>query len=53
MRDVTCKTDTKWNDEFTMNLKEIECEVVGWINLDLHREKWRAVFDTAMNILVS
>jgi hypothetical protein len=36
-----------------MNLKKIKCEFVGWINLDLHREKWQAVVDVAMKLLVS
>jgi hypothetical protein len=53
MRDVTCKTENKWNDEFIMNLKETECEVVVWINLYLYRENWRTVVDMAMNLLVS
>ena len=53
MGDITCKTETKWNDSFIMDVKEIECEVVGWINLYPHRGKWRAVVDMGMNLLVS
>jgi hypothetical protein len=36
-----------------VDLKEIECKILGWINLDLHREKWQAVVDMAMNPLGS
>jgi hypothetical protein len=49
MMDITCKTETKWNN----GIMEKECEVVGWINLDLHRQKWRAIVDMVMNLQVS
>jgi hypothetical protein len=36
-----------------MDLKEIECEVVDWINLAQDRDKLQAVMNTVMNLRVS
>jgi hypothetical protein len=35
-----------------MDLREIGLEVVDWIHPDQIRDQWRAVVNTAMNLLV-
>ena len=53
MVDIICKTETAWDDNFIMAANEKECEVMVWVNLVLHMQKWRAVVDMATNILIS
>jgi hypothetical protein len=37
----------------TMDLKEIDAEDVGWIDLACDRDKWRALANAAMDLCVS
>jgi hypothetical protein len=39
-------------DNIKMNLEEIGYEDVDWIHLAQNRDQWRAVVNTAMNILI-
>jgi hypothetical protein len=34
------------------DLREIGCEGINWIHLAQNRDQWRAVMDTAVNLLV-
>jgi hypothetical protein len=40
----------RWEDNITMDLKEIEWEVVDWIQLARDRDQWRALANTVMNL---
>jgi hypothetical protein len=39
-------------DNIKMNLKEIGCKDVGWIQLSHDRDWWRALADAAMNFRI-
>jgi hypothetical protein len=32
----------RWDDNINVDLKEMGCDCVGWINLAQDREQWRA-----------
>jgi hypothetical protein len=40
----------RWKDNFRMDLREIGCEGVDWIDLPQDRDKWRAVVKAIMNL---
>jgi hypothetical protein len=35
-----------------MDIREIECGGIGWIDLAQYREQWRPLVKTAMNLRV-
>jgi ribosome recycling factor len=43
----------KYGDNIKTDIKEIRREGVEWIDLSQGRDKWQAVVNTAMNLLVS
>jgi hypothetical protein len=42
----------RWEDNIKMDLREIGFGDVGWINLAQDRDRWRALVNTVMNLLV-
>jgi len=46
------RSERKWNYDFKMDLKEIECEGVVWIQQAQDKVQWRAIVNTVMNLLV-
>jgi hypothetical protein len=42
----------RWEDGIRMDLKEIGCGGVEWIQLAQDRYRWRAVVNTVMKLLV-
>jgi hypothetical protein len=36
-----------------MNLQEVRCEGMDWIDLTEGRDRWRAVINTVMNLLLT
>jgi hypothetical protein len=42
----------RWEDNIRMDLQEVGCEGVDWIELSQDRERWRAVLNAVMNIWV-
>jgi hypothetical protein len=42
----------RWEDNIRMDLREIWCEVVDWMNLSQDRDQWRSLMNTVMNIRV-
>jgi hypothetical protein len=42
----------RWEDNISMDLKEVEWEVVDWMLLALDRDQWWAVVNTVMNFRV-
>jgi hypothetical protein len=43
----------RWEDNITMDLREIRFGVVDWIHLAQDRDWWWAVVNTVMNLWVS
>jgi hypothetical protein len=42
----------RWEDGMKMDLREIDLEAVEWIYLAEDRDRWRAVVNAVMNLLV-
>ena len=42
----------RWEDNFKIDLLEMGCGGMNWIDLAQDRDKWRALVNAAMNFLV-
>ena len=42
----------RWEDNIKMDLKELECVGMNWIDLAQVRDRWRARFDLVINLRV-
>jgi hypothetical protein len=42
----------RWVDNTKMDLREIGCDGVDWIELAQDRDQWRALVNTVMNLRV-
>ena len=42
----------RWEDNIQMNLQEVECGGVDWIDLAHYRDRWPALVNAVMNIRV-
>jgi hypothetical protein len=42
----------RWEDNIKVDLQEVGCEAMDWINLALDRDRWRALVSTVMNFQV-
>jgi hypothetical protein len=42
----------RWKDNIKMNLQEVECGGMDWIELVEYRNRWRAVVSAVMNLRV-
>jgi hypothetical protein len=51
--DYAIPAHRRQDDDIKMDFKEIGWEVVGWIDLALDRDKWRAVVNMVMNLRIS
>jgi hypothetical protein len=40
----------RWEDSIKMDLQEVVCEGMDWIELAQDREKWRALVTAVMNL---
>jgi hypothetical protein len=49
---MTGKTKT-WVDNIKMDLREIGCDDIDWIDLAQNRDQWRALVNTVMNLRVT
>ena len=43
----------RWDDNIKMNLQEVGCGDMDWARLAQDRDRWRALVNAVMNILVS
>jgi hypothetical protein len=41
-----------WAENIKIDLKEIECDVVDWLNLAQDRDQWRVLMNMMMNLRV-
>jgi hypothetical protein len=41
-----------WEDNIKMDLKEVGCGGMDWIELAQDRDRWRALVNTVMNLRV-
>jgi len=42
----------RWEDNIKMDLQEVGCEIMDWIELAEDRDRWRALVNAVMNLLV-
>jgi hypothetical protein len=42
----------RWEDNIKMDLQEVGCGVMDWIELPQDRDSWRALLNEAMNLRV-
>jgi len=42
----------RWEDDIKMDLQEVECGSVGWIDLAQDRDRWPTVVNAVMNLRV-
>ena len=43
---------TRWEDNIKMDLQEVECGGMDWIDVAQDRYKWRALVNAVMNLRV-
>jgi len=46
------KPGPRWEDSIKMDLQEVGCGGVDWIELAQDRDRWRALMNAAMNLRV-
>ena len=42
----------KWEDNIKMDLQEVRCGVMDWIDLAQERDRWRVLVNAVMNFRV-
>ena len=42
----------RWDDNIKMNLQEVGCEGMDWIEVAQDRDRWRALVNAVMNLRV-
>ena len=47
-----CRPRRRWEDSVKMDLQEVGFGVVDWIELGQDRDRWRALVNVVMNLLV-
>jgi len=48
----TGTSERRWEDDIKMDLKEVGCRGMGWIELTQDRDRWRALVNAIMNLQV-
>jgi len=47
------RTRRRWKDNITMDLQEVGCEDMDWIDLAQVQDRWRALVKAVMNLWVA
>ena len=47
------ETKNRWEDNFKMDLQEVGCDGMDWIDMAQDRDRWQALVNAVMNLLVS
>ena len=47
------RTRRRWEDNIKMELQEVGCGGMDWIELAQDRDRWRALVNAVMNLLVT
>ena len=42
----------RWEDNIKMDLQEVECGAIDWIEVGQERDRWRALVNAVMNLRV-
>jgi hypothetical protein len=42
----------RWEDNIKMELQEVGCGGLNWIELDQYRDRWRALVNAVMNFRI-
>jgi hypothetical protein len=43
---------SRWEDNIEIDLQEVGCRCIGWIELAQSRDRWRALVNAVMNLRV-
>jgi hypothetical protein len=46
------RPERRWEDNVKMDIQEVECEGIDWIELAQDRDRWRALVNAVMNLRV-
>ena len=46
---ICLRIGRRWEDNIKMDLREVACGSMGWIDLSQDRDRWRAFVNTVMN----
>jgi hypothetical protein len=47
------RSRSRWGENMKMGLREVGWRAIDWIDLAQNRDRWRAVVNAVMNLLVS
>jgi len=47
------RTRRRWEDNIKMDLQEVGCDGMAWIELAQDRDRWQALVNAVMNICVT
>jgi hypothetical protein len=47
-----CRPRCRWDDNIKMDFQEVGCGGMDWIELAQDRDRWRALLNAVMNLLV-
>ena len=47
------KPEHRWEDNIKMDLQEVRCGGMGWVNLAQDKDRWWALVNAVMNFWVS
>jgi hypothetical protein len=51
-RDPLGRPMRRWEDNIKMDLQEVRCGVMDWIELAKDRDRWRALVNAVMNLVI-
>jgi hypothetical protein len=51
-RRLLARPRRRWEDNIKIDLREVECECVDWLELAQNRDRWRALVSSVMNLRV-